>query len=217
VLMQVTMKLTEQFFYAHQTQTGSLKIFPLPYPTPSGVYSLDQDIFSQLHTLSEADNLFKSALNNCRYDERRYYYAPHGFALVTAMEQTSESGASLDPPARWSAVVAEEFNSPLDYLKALFTVPEGYFRVFVFLVTDVDPSASGRSIAEDEARKWLGLGYTKLPDELMNLPLTPSHSYNLLVYQYKKEPGTRGEQVQQLTAREHFQRSHLELFLTTKP
>jgi|GEM_PF-1165948 len=215
-LMSISLTVTEQAMHSLQTITLPLKIFPVPYPSPSGIYSLDKQLFSGFTSLENVNTILTRALDNCGYDERRYYYAAHGFALITEMEQTSEKGVSLSPPERWSARISQEVNDPLEYLKALFVVPQGYFRVFVFLVTDTDPSASGGGISEDDARKWLGLGYTSLPDEIKQIQLTSAHNFNLLIYQYKKEPGNPGVQIQELTAKEHFFQSHLSLYLSEK-
>jgi hypothetical protein len=172
-----------------ETKETPLNVFPFPYPLPSTVYPFPATLFSKLKYFYQADSVLQMGLSGCTYRDKKYFYIPHGFALVTAMEQIHDDGTSLPEPDRWSTTIGE-WNSPWDYIKALFSTPRGYYRVLVFLVTDLDASAASNQPSEEEARAWLNKGNVRLPNELSNLPLNPLYTCTLLVYHYKKTPGS---------------------------
>lgn len=172
----------------NETVYTSLNMFPMPYPVPSARYNLPASAFSKIKFLYQADSVLQRGLNGCKYNERRYYYIPHGFALVTQMEQIYEDGRSMEEPDRWSSTIGD-FNDPWDYIKALFSTPHGYYRVLVFLVTDVDHTAAGNYISEDDAKKWLNNGYNSLPKNIRANPYSTDYTVTLLVYHYTRSPG----------------------------
>jgi hypothetical protein len=176
----------------YETRSTSLNMFPLPYPVPSARYTLPAPVFSKTKLLYQVDSVLQKGLDGCRYNERRYYYIPHGFALVTQMEQIHEDGRSMEEPDRWSSTIGE-LNNPWDYIKALFSTPKGYYRVLVFLVTDVDHSAGGNYVSELDAMKWLNNGYNNLPKEIRSLSYNGDYTVTLLVYHYTKSPGEDGK------------------------
>lgn len=190
-----------------------LKIFPNPYPKPSGIHNLDPDIFSTAQTLADVNKLLIKALEACGYDERRYYYfPPEGFALITKMEQTNKEAFSLNAPHRWSTSINKEINNPIDYITSLLTAPTGYYRIFVFLIADTTTSSSGAAISEAKALQWLENGYASLPVELGRIHNSSNHTYTLLVYQYRKTEHN-ATQINNISGRENFVRSRLSQFL----
>lgn len=192
---------------------AGLKTFPNPYPEPSGIYNMNPGIFSTAQTLGDVNRIFIKALEACGYDERRYYYfPPQGFALITKMEQTNKEGISLNTPHRWSTSISKEINNPIDYIASLLTAPTGYYRIFVFLVSDTTTSSGGATISEDKALQWLENGYATLPSALSHISNSSDHTYTLLVYQYRKtEHNTT--QINNISGRENFVRSRLSQIL----
>jgi len=199
----------------NSTKESALNIFPIPYPVPSATYSIQSNSIPQARYFYQVDSILRAGLDGCRYDERRYYYIPHGFALVTQMEQINKEGSSLDPPDRWSAKIANDLNNPWDYFKALFSTPKGFYRVLIFLYTDIDLSSNGNFISEEEARKWLNNGFNSLPNEIKYSTATNNHSCTLLVYHYEKKPGIDGEMLvpSGLSGRIHFLNSNLSNYI----
>lgn len=209
---------TQQTLFHNQkteVQTSTMKIFPVPYPNPSSIYSFPSNVFSSIQFLHQADSILKQGLDHCGYDEKRYYYIPHGFALVTQMEQINVNGSSRMPPDRWSSKIAVDINNPWDYIKALISTATGYYRVLVFLISDIDHSVGNNYISETEARKWLGSGYITLPTDIRNIRFTKNYNCTLLIYHYKKQQGEKAQQVfpDPLTGKTHFVRSRLSEFI----
>jgi hypothetical protein len=195
----------------NSTKETNLNIFPVPYPVPSALYVLNSASILNARYFSEVDAVLKAGLDKCNYDERSYYYIPHGFALVTQMEQINSGGTSLDPPDRWNSKIANDINNPWDYIKALFTTTKGYYRVLVFLFTDINLSSNNDLATESDARKWLNNGFSDLPIELKNKTFTNNYRCTLLVYHYEKLPGSEAKMLipSDLSGRKHFINSTL--------
>lgn len=193
------------------TREINLNIFPVPYPVPSAVYVLNATSISSVRYFSQVDSILKAGLDKCSYDERSYYYIPHGFALVTQMEQINSAGSSLDPPDRWDSRIANNINNPWDYIKALFTTSKGYYRVLVFLFTDINLRSNNDFASESDAKKWLNNGFSDLPNELKNTTFTNKYRCTLLVYHYEKQPGSEAKMLtpSDLSGKKHFINSAL--------
>lgn len=118
---------------------AGIKMFPIPYPVPSAVYPIPWSEIKIIgdKSFEKVDNKISEALTKCGYGDKSYYVIPHGFAIITQMEQINSNGVPYKVPQRWS----NKLNKPNDFfefMKSLVIAPTGYFRVIVFLVTDVD-------------------------------------------------------------------------------
>src|SRR3546814_18857613 len=78
---------------------------------------------------------------------------------------------------RWStAWPSREIFSLRDYFSALFSAPEGHYRVIVFVVSD-KPFATSRGAAiREQAAAWLQGGLNLLPAAIANLPVSATHA-----------------------------------------
>ena len=124
------------------------------------------------------------------YFEKSYYVVPDGFALATRLEQISQDGVSKAPPARWSAgVPGVEHFSISDYLRALLTANPGYYRVVVFVVTDVPFTESGPPANMGDAQKWLTGGANVLPVSIASTPFGPNTVCTALIYEFTRSAG----------------------------
>jgi hypothetical protein len=138
--------------------------------------------------LSDVDAILSSALDRNGYVEKSYWGVPRGFALATKLEQIEPDRKSKLPPARWSTDVPRLVGkfSLGDYLRALFTANPGYYRLIVFVVTDVLFSESSRSITEAEAQGWLTGGLNALPPGIGLQPYDPGVICTALVYEFER-------------------------------
>jgi hypothetical protein len=138
-----------------------------------------------LKTLGNLNDALISGLESTGYFDRSYYPVPDGFALATHLEQISADGASKAPPARWSAEAPRlEHFSLSDYVRALLTADPGYYRVVVFVVTDVPFAQSGAEPTMDQAQKWLGGGLNVLPASIASTPFSPNTVCTALIYEF---------------------------------
>ena len=94
---------------------------------------------------------------------------------------------------RWSTdLPAREVFSLADYLKALFSAPEGHYRVIVFIVSDQPFATAAAAPSEAQADAWLHGGLNVLPAAIAGLPLGPGHACTALIYQFHKQ-GFQGQ------------------------
>lgn len=167
--------------------------FPWPPRPYSEQVNLPAEFFAGVRTLGEADDHLSRVLTQASYRDFRYYALPEqpGFALVTKFEQISYGYVPLPEPGRWSldTTPCPGF-SPLCLARSLVFPTSGYWRVFVFVVTDRPlPSAEGTAPSSEEADLWFGEGTNKLPAALRKLPFTADHYAAVLVYEFNKKEG----------------------------
>jgi hypothetical protein len=162
--------------------------FPWPPPQPTTQTVLDRALIARgASTLGDVAARLTSALTDIGYSEHSFYGVPGGFALATRLEQIEFDGTPKNEPLRWSAALPpREIFSLGDFLSALFTAPEGHYRVIVFVVTDRPFAASGEAASQSEALAWLRNGLNALPSAIASLPLGDRYDGTALVYQYRK-------------------------------
>lgn len=171
--------------------------FPWPPPKASATEELPRAMFEQrapLNTLGNLNDVLAAALQTTGYFEKSYYAVPHGFALATRLEQISDDGSSKTPPDRWSAGPPRlEHFSISEYLRALFTQNPGYYRVVVFVVTDVPFAEKDTSVSLSEAQKWLTGGANQLPPSIANSAFTHNTLCTALIYEFTHSAGNPPE------------------------
>jgi lipid-binding SYLF domain-containing protein len=177
------------------TEDGESHIPSFPWPPPAASTEevipsamLEKDAI--LKSLGDLDAKLVSALRSNGYVERSYYAVPDGFALVTRLEQIGPDGTPKTPPGRWS------LNSPSatvftlrDYLRALFTADPGYYRVIVFIISDVPFSQAPRQTTYEETIIWLKGGLNVLPVEIASKPYGKTIASTVLIYEFEKDQG----------------------------
>lgn len=166
-------------------------VFPWPPPTPSARLVIPSEVFPRQETLGRASMYLESALNRAGYAEISYYIIPGGIAVVTRLEHIYPDGRPFESSERW--LVDDESMQTLSlsaYVKELFAVDEGFYRVVVFVVSDKAFGASNRPVTREEATEWLSNGYNTLPSELVERPLSASHKCTALIYEFRKNHGT---------------------------
>lgn len=166
-------------------------LLPWPPPTPSAQVVLDRRVLNHrkpgLTTLGQLDDTLQQALTAAGYSANSYWGVPHGFALITPLEQTDASGRPLAASVRWASKIAEMKTFSLsEYLKALFTAPSGHFRVLVFVASSQPFSPSGAREMLQTIQRWSSGGLNVLPDAMRAEAFTDRHHVTVLVYEFLK-------------------------------
>lgn len=185
----------------------SFPSFPWPPPAASASEAIPNDQLvaaSTLHSLGDVNARLVKALDRNGYAEKKYYAVPDGFALATRLEQIDADGRPKPEPDRWSAD-SPEFRSLGEYLRALFSANPGYYRVIVFIVTDVPFTEASRRVSETEAAGWLEGGLNQLPPEIAGLLYHSGVVSTALIYEFHKDQGKDPQlnEPSHLGAREH--------------
>jgi len=205
----------EKYQGCPEADISSLKIFPIPYPKPSAVYAIpwSEITVNGEKTFASVDAKITQALTSSGYHERSYYYIPHGFALVTQIEKINIDGTCKSEPARWELKV-DAPKSFLEYLNSFINAPTGYFRIVVFLVTDINLTAGTQTVDRNVATGWVENGYAKLPNQYHDLAFTKNHSVTTVIYEFKKVQGQPPAQTtNRLPGRTHLDKSQIAKFL----
>ena len=171
--------------------TSAFPTFPWPPPEASASMIIPRNVWQKPDGtsiyLKDIDDTLIAALESSGYIEKSYYAVPGGFALVTRLEQIDQSGTPLEGPNRWhSEVDALSKFSLREYLKALFTVRPGYFRVVVFLVTPHPFTQKNRSLTRSEAMEWLNAGANVLPESHSLHRYSNQFTTTALIYEFLK-------------------------------
>lgn len=168
--------------------------FPWPPPQCAQRKVLVETLSQKHRTLSDAEKKIRAALDAHGYgsSQRSYFQTPGGFAVVTQMEQLNADGSSKPGEKRWlDYPVQEDFDGILSYLTSLVRPTLGYFRLFVFIVTNAEYYQDTRRISKDEAMAWLTKGFNRLPEEIGKMPAGPQHSLEVLVYEFEAPQSTK--------------------------
>lgn len=165
--------------------------FPWPPPKASSSSRIEydlvvKDITAPLTNGAVMDN-FEAKLKQCGYTEKSYYAVPEGFALVTRLEQIKSDGSPRTGSDRWLTEFHpfSDFNL-LDYLKALFVAPKGYFRLIVFVFSPTPFYQATESVSQEDAVQWLGEGFNTLPQPIRTSPYGPGNICTALIYEFEK-------------------------------
>jgi hypothetical protein len=107
--------------------------FPWPPPTASASYVLPKSLFENRGTIGEVVAAIISALERNGYVERSFFrIEAGGVALVTRLERIRDDGSSFVESQRWPA--AGQGNNLSGFLRGLFFVAPGHYRVIVFIL-----------------------------------------------------------------------------------
>lgn len=162
--------------------------------------------------LRDLDHHLSEALEAAGYDEKAYHAVPGGFALVTRVEQIEPDGTPKRGNSRWSVEIAALETFSLDaYIRALFTAPQGFYRVIVFLITPYTFTHTEEIVPLDEADDWLR-GADRLPQRVAEVEYSENFATTALIYVFEK-PGREEKAVLKLegipTARQQLERANL--------
>jgi len=168
-------------------------LFPWPPPTPSAQRTLSPDVNPDsppAETVGEVARRLERILREARFDSFGYYRVPGGFALVTRIENLDgTTGEPFAGAARWAS---QKVYAGLSF-SSIFAITRsaGYYRVFVFLLTDdpKEPQPIDPEKTFEIARTWANEGSPSLPAEVKALPIGPNHILVVMVYEFEKFEG----------------------------
>jgi hypothetical protein len=116
-------------------------------------------------------------------------------------------------PTFWSQRSGGELQSfsLKQYLQALVFGHTGSFRVFVFVVTPVAFTSTGRTPTQQESEAWLREGLNKLPARIRHMPFTDDHRCTVLIYEFEKKEGDEPRFVERsrFSSRTHLERARI--------
>lgn len=168
-------------------------LFPWPPPTPSTRRSFSPDVIegaARARKVGDVASRLEQIIRSAEFDAFGYYRVPGGFALITRIESLDgETGTPLAGAARWGARATYAGLS----LSAIFAITRasGFYRVFVFLLTDDPPMTQSVDSAQAFAiaQTWAMEGRPSLPAEIKALPIGQNHVLVVMVYEFEKVDG----------------------------
>ena len=167
---------------------GSLNKFPWPVPEPTFNSGPKQLNSTQIKNLNDAKQFLEMQLKQETYEEAsfQYYSVPGGFAMVAPLEQIEDNGAPKSDPPRWTTTtdLKDDF-SISKYLSALIFGNKGYFRVMVFMYTNLVPTFESKKSGQPIIN--LSGGKYDLPAITQMQPVNPNHKCYVLVYEFEQE------------------------------
>jgi hypothetical protein len=189
--------------------TDMLPQFPWPPPAASASYVLPDALLKGRRTVGEVVAAIISALEFNGYVERSFLQAEgHGVALVTRLERINDDGSSAVGPERWSAAKRPgSADDLIRFLRGLFFVDPGHYRVIVFILQDLPFSQSFRRISEEEANAWLTSGFNILPASIAERPFAPDSHCTVLVYEFASDGKTVHVVTSGLTGKQHLEKA----------
>ncbi len=186
--------------------------FPFPPPPCYQQTDLPAQTFSGCTTLGQVAQRLRQTLDQQQYPFR-YLSAKDGFVIVTQLEQYQSNGRPLSNASRWREVPpSPNFAFCMDYIRSLFLPQRAYLRLFAFVVSRENFSATGARIGKEEAKAWFEQAVNRLPKTVANRPFTTDYSVDVLVYEFEV-PETNHRAAQKcpchLLAGEHLAKSGL--------
>jgi hypothetical protein len=183
--------------------------FPWPPPAASATYVLPENVFERWRTTGQVVTTIIAALERKGYVERSFFTTPaDGVVLVTRLERINEDGSSAADLQRWPAV-GEAARSSVgfgQFLRGLFYVDPGRYRVIVFILQDAPFRQNPEHpVTGQQARAWLRTGANVLPRELAERGYRGDCT--VLVYEFASD-GTAVRVVEsRLTGLQHLEKS----------
>jgi hypothetical protein len=163
--------------------------------------------------VGEVVDFLLQALRRNGYVDRSFFRTElGGVALVTRLERINDDGSSVAELERWTPLGS----TPGDlgpaalyrFLRGLFFVDPGHYRIIVFILHDLPFPQSPKRITGKEAQEWLSSGFNILPPEVAKRPFGDGHC-TVLVYEFASD----GNQVRlvesRLTGRDHLAKAGL--------
>ena len=162
--------------------------FPWPPPRASGIEVLPTVFLRNQITLGDVAIALDRALTWIGRHEIRFYSVPNGFAMVTRLEAIDEQGDTIADADR-------DQRDFLTYIRNLFWVPPGNYRMIVFVVTDEPFASSGEPMDRKRADELASGGFNDLPQVERERLYTDRYRTTALIYEFHKERQSEVAQV----------------------
>jgi hypothetical protein len=159
-------------------------------------------MFERRDTVGQVADSIVAALEKSGYVERSFFRTKlDGVALVTRIERINDDGTPSAP--RWPAWRDRDAAFNLErFLRGLFYVDRGRYRVIVFILQDKPFSQSTHGVTDAEARAWLRSGANILPREIAGRPYG-ENDCTALIYEFASDGKTVHTVDSPLTGRQH--------------
>jgi hypothetical protein len=183
---------TEQFVN-FTSAPSALPSFPWPPPACNTRSVLPKAVFKNRKVLGDVASKLSIALDAKGYAQQSFFSVPNGFALVTQLEQYNvKDGSVRKGNTRWLDYPAREpYSGLFDYLTSIVMPQKGYFRLFVFVVTDQPFGGTEPPVSMLEASAWLSEGFNKLPNLIAGMPFEAAYDVTALVYEFEVPESNR--------------------------
>jgi len=166
-----------------------------PWPPPKASTTVTPEIltplFKDFNTLGGVNSHLISALRNLDYSDKSYFSISdgttnHGFAIATKLEQINEDRSSKkSEEGRWDERLLNDTKFSFGgYISSLFFPRKGYFRVIVFVITDINYVQSDATVGRDQAISWVQTGHQEL-DSKIATKSSQNYRVSALIYEYK--------------------------------
>jgi hypothetical protein len=189
--------------------SDALPQFPWPPPAASASYVIPRELFEKDTTVGRVASAIVSALERKGYVERSFFRTEAGgVALVTRLERIHDDASSAADTERWPVALQDHQSTAnlAQFLRGLFFVEPGRYRVIVFILQDRPFSQSSEKVSGDEARAWLRRGANVLPPEVAERPFDNGNC-TALIYEFAND-GTAVRVVDsRWTGRQHLERA----------
>jgi hypothetical protein len=169
---------------------------PWPPPRATASYSFPQRALSDFGTLGAFNDALQAKLRGAGFYDFSYFLAPGGFALATPIERIDSEGYPAVGSSRW-----KRGNTPVgptsfsDWVRKVIYDDEGYFRVFVFIVTTDSSQNSDKSATFEEASNWAANGCRGLPAKMRTIKIGSDQMFFALAYVFASSKGKSPEQL----------------------
>lgn len=168
--------------------------FVIPPPTPSAYNRLDKAYFKSARTFGDVDSLLTNALHKAGWGDTHYYRVVdknrktlQGFVLISQIEQIQENGQPLPNNKRWELKLQTWKNGNFwDYFTSLFVNREGYFKLSLFVITNVNLAGSEETASFEQAKSWFSRGASALPDGIASMPYSDKFTCTAYVYEFRQ-------------------------------
>jgi hypothetical protein len=168
----------------------------LPWPphTPSAFEDVSP-AFQTRTSLGGIAGQIRSRIAARGYDTVRYFSVPGGFAMATDLERVGRRGP-VRAGDRWTSGKRGGFGSLMDYWRRLLLGEDDRFRVFVFIVTDLDVQNDQDTAKADDLRRWKATGRPSLSRQRASAAALPGTRIWLYAYEFSASRSKGAELIQ---------------------
>ncbi len=179
--------------------------FPWPPPAASTSYVLPRTLFKNIATIGQLNDAIVAALEQTGYVTRSFFRTPSGgVALVTQLERINNDGSPRVENERWPvSLPSQQFELDLPaFLKGLFFVERGRYRVTVFIMQEEPFTQSTAKVEARDARQWLQRGTNVLPPQEAARPADQVNC-TALIYEFASDGKAVKMVDSRITGRQH--------------
>jgi hypothetical protein len=186
-----------------------LPLFPWPPPASSASYVFPPTVFAQLPTVGQVTSAILAALERSGYVERSFFQTePGGVALVTRLEKIGDDGTPAAGSDRWPLGFKSNPADLVSFLRGLFFVSPGHYRVIVFILQDLPFTQSSKEVSGEDAKAWLREGANTLPREIAGRPFG-NGTCTALIYEFESDGSAAKIVESSVTGKQHLEKAGL--------